>query len=123
MAVASEQLPFFNVTLLVFSGRPNPSWELSGESARELLERIEESLSASIPADHVGGAGLGYQGFLVRLRGGDETLPSELIIVRRTIRWGPDDEPHLVRDEGDAESWLLEDARRRGFEPSPGSSA
>jgi hypothetical protein len=53
------------VWLNIFSGRPNPSWELSDEQAGALLEQVDRLTQAttSKPSGVLGG--LGYRGFLV----------------------------------------------------------
>jgi hypothetical protein len=53
------------VTLDIFSGRENPSWQLSEEQVNKLLSLID-TLPASEPA--VFFDGLGYRGFMVSLR-------------------------------------------------------
>ena len=51
------------VTLDIFSGRPNPSWSLEDEEARQLLDRIH-AIEQRTPLKVPGAAGqLGYRGF------------------------------------------------------------
>lgn len=62
-----------NIELDIFSGRPNPTWELSREQTRELREklaRLPKAQAGAMP-DH-----LGYRGVIVTWpgTGGDETL-------------------------------------------------
>lgn len=71
------------VTLLIFSGRPDPKWELPEEDARELVKLLESHRSASP------GANLGYRGFF--LESNDPGLPPQMII----------------RDQPEAERFLL----------------
>lgn len=52
------------VTLYVFSGRENPSWQLSPEQTKTLIS-ILDALPSSEPKSFF--EGLGYQGFLVSL--------------------------------------------------------
>jgi len=56
----------FTVTLNIFSGRPNPRWDLTGDQANEFVERLSRAESPT--ADSPPGAlrGLGYRGFEVR---------------------------------------------------------
>ena len=54
------------VTLLVFSGRPNPTWELTPNQIGDLRERLKR-LSKTTLAKPPGVLGkLGYSGFLIR---------------------------------------------------------
>jgi hypothetical protein len=51
------------VTLDIFSGRPNPTWTLDDEEARQLLDRVH-SIEQRTPLKPPGAAGqLGYRGF------------------------------------------------------------
>jgi hypothetical protein len=53
------------VELDIFSGRPNPTWTLSGEETSQLL-----ALLANLPSKEAGwpASGLGYRGFVVSFR-------------------------------------------------------
>src|SRR6266851_4964239 len=54
------------VTLLIFSGRPDPHWELSEEQVKELRDRLGrvDAMTAQAPPGIL--HGLGYRGFEVR---------------------------------------------------------
>lgn len=67
------------VMLDVFSGRPNPTWTLSEEEEKQLLERVKgRGLAAADAPD----AGLGYRGLVVRATQDDvEDLPQEFRIA------------------------------------------
>lgn len=51
------------VELDIFSGQPNPRWELSGESARIFTEKLRSLPARSGPAHMFDG--LGYRGLIV----------------------------------------------------------
>jgi hypothetical protein len=54
-----------HITLDIFSGRPNPRWELSQEQSSEFLKKISTlETKENFEADS-GKYGLGYRGFLV----------------------------------------------------------
>ena len=63
------------VTLDVFSGRPNPSWQLADADVRQLIERMA---NRSVPSAEAGeDAGLGYRGLIVSAVH-DDQVPSNL---------------------------------------------
>lgn len=76
------------VTLLIFSGRLNPTWELAAEEVTELIPKLRDAVSAEEPSI------LGYGGFLVE--------SNELGMPARMI----------VRDDAELERLLLRIARR-----------
>ena len=76
------------VTLLIFSGRPDPTWELAAEEVMELIPKLRNVASAEELSI------LGYRGFLVL---SDEPgMPSKVI----------------VRGEPELERFLLRTGRR-----------
>ncbi len=57
------------VTLDAFSGRPNPSWNVSEEDRRQLVDRVaNRALKAADAVDDV----LGYRGLIVSAERDDE---------------------------------------------------
>jgi hypothetical protein len=60
------------VTLLIFSGRPDPTWDLATGEVDALLPHLRDVA----PAPQI--SGLGYRGFLVRSN--DPGVPSELVV-------------------------------------------
>lgn len=60
------------VTLLLFSGRPDPTWELTADEAAAL----GPALQAAVPASE--SSILGYRGFLVQ--SSDPGLPPKLFV-------------------------------------------
>lgn len=50
------------VTLDVFSGRPNPSWKLSGNDLSRLINGLA---GKAVPSPEPGKGGLGYRGFII----------------------------------------------------------
>jgi len=93
------------VTLHVFSGVPDPSWELTDQQAQELADRIARINKTTMlkPPGIVGG--LGYRGFsvtAVRERRFDPHiyLHAGIIDLDRF-------DMNRVTDNSDLESWLL----------------
>jgi hypothetical protein len=94
------------VTLSVFSGRPDPRWQLSREEAEALATKLRNlpSSDAGPPETH-----LGYRGFLVRSAGRNIHIGSGLIVVETG-------ETHTVyRDKNRAEDLLRAQAVKRGY--------
>jgi hypothetical protein len=52
------------VELDIFSGRPNPTWFLSGKEEKELIDRVQADPSIMVPVTAPVG-GLGYRGYIV----------------------------------------------------------
>lgn len=93
------------VTLHVFSGLPDPSWELSDEQAQELSERIDSMEKTTLLKPPGVAGGLGYRGFSVtsvRERMLDPHIYLHAGIVDRD-RF----ESNRIADNPDLESWLL----------------
>jgi hypothetical protein len=94
------------IELDVYSGKPNPKWELPPDEASSLLKTVEsapeEKAEMNLP-------GLGYRGFILRpgtkiIRVYHGLIAVEESGVTRTLR-----------DKGNAEGKLAADARRRGY--------
>lgn len=72
------------VELDIFSGRPNPSWSLTGAQEKELIDRVQADPSIILPVTAPAG-GLGYRGYIVTLEkegesGKSKQLPSQFRI-------------------------------------------
>lgn len=103
------------VRLLIYSGRPNPEWRLTSNELHELTTRLDKIVHGqrverpSLPPG-------GYQGFLVFL---DETGvgdPPSFLVFSDTVIEQPGPEARAWADVSSLESWLLEEASRRGFD-------
>lgn len=96
------------VTLHVFSGRPDPAWELTDDQAKELADRISRLNRTTLlkPPGILGV--LGYRGFTVSAVREAAFEPETYIhagIVDRS-RFGV----NLMSDDADLEQWLLSTA-------------
>lgn len=100
------------VELDVFSGRPNPHWNLTPQEANEFV-----SLLQALPQTQVQGSikeGLGYRGLIVTdpgqtIAGYDQIVISNGVVVARRdsqLRQFPDKDRHLER-------WLFQTGRGR----------
>jgi hypothetical protein len=101
-----------NVELLIFSGRPDPTWTVEGLAVEETTRRVRAALAGtSIHAPPEGG--LGYRGF--RLTGLQGEFPQELEVFRGVISERARGGGRHWLDAGGLEEFLLEMARQRGF--------
>ncbi len=100
------------VTLDIFSGRPNPQWALSETQIEELRRRLVDlkEEEATTPP------GLGYRGFLVTNAAQDRRLPEQVrshngvvTLVRRGVT-------RSYADSNGIETWLIQQANERGYE-------
>ena len=100
------------VTLDVFSGRPNPSWILSADEAQELARRLHGLPSAvQLPRE----GDLGYRGFRIVTTPQRSKLPTEIAVGQNLVTVRDDSGTRHYTDANGIELWLLEQARRRGF--------
>jgi hypothetical protein len=90
-----------SVELDMYSGRPNPVWQLSEEESAQLLAHLSDLPEATaVTPDH-----LGYRGFLVRYPSGQQfRVYSGSIFL----------EDKVYADLHDAEAWLVAYAERKG---------
>ena len=98
------------VELDVFSGRPNPSWELTGKQPTEfltLLGSLEPVGSAPTASE-----GLGYRGFLVTAQGETMSGFDRIRVFRGMAIANRGGGTEVFRDrQHSLESWLLETGR------------
>ena len=90
-----------DLELDMYSGRPNPVWQLTAAEVSELEARFADlrASSASTP-EH-----LGYRGFILRARSGqDIRVYAGSIFVENKV----------YADVHDAEAWLIAFAERKG---------
>ena len=110
------------VTLDLFSGRPNPTWTLSGRQARELRGRMAGSpplVQAARTGPTAEPSRLGFRGFVVHEDEPGELLPSpvpraapaaarvaapDLLAIRAE---GAEEAATAVSDEVDTAEWLI----------------
>jgi hypothetical protein len=103
------------VELDAFSGRENPSWQLTEAERAEFVRRFEElrpATGATWPAPQ-----LGYRGFKVDLKLAGVSAPRQMdvgfgLVV---VRVGNDVPAYYLDDKG-LEAFLADQARQRGFE-------
>jgi hypothetical protein len=95
------------IQLDIFSGRPNPTWTVAGETADRLwsLLRDLEPAPPQEPPD------LGYRGFLL------VAPPQTVRAYNGTLAFLPtrEERPTYYRDSGGIEETLLDQARELGY--------
>ncbi len=100
------------VELDIFSGRPNPAWELSSQEAAALAELLTELPRAGQPPAE---GGLGYRGFTLSTPGGSPGLPTWARVYDGVLAVLEHGEPMYYRDANGIERWLSERAAERGY--------
>jgi hypothetical protein len=100
------------IELDIFSGRQNPSWELTEKEATEMLGRMKNLPSSPLPLIV---PGLGYRGFIVSNQDKIEGLPIQIRIYNGTITTTENEFVNYYEDINKIESWLLEQAQKRGY--------
>ncbi len=100
------------VELDVYSGRPNPSWQLNATESEELLQQLS-LLSEFEKSKEPLNDGLGYRGFLLSIQGADarDSLPKAIRVFKGTVyldAFGYDDNIFL-------EKKLFQQAKEHGY--------
>jgi hypothetical protein len=116
LASAQAQARSLQVELDAFSGRPNPSWELTGAQAADFVARLRAL--QPVPEARPSGDGLGYRGFIVRATSEPIDGYDEVTLYRGTVlaRQGSRTTAFIDRDRT-LERQLLDSAR--GHVPEP----
>src|ERR671924_157835 len=104
------------VFLLVYSGRPDPSWPLDeggiGDVAARRAEARGRGFRVPPPQER-----LGYQGFRCENRPGVDGLPPMLLVGGGAIVEATEKgDGEALADVARLETWLLEDARNRDYD-------
>lgn len=104
------------VTLMVFSGRENPSWNLNDSQIEELKQRLGAIRQSTLqrPSGMLGG--LGYTGFLIEAEREADIEP-QIYVHDNICDLGPTNS--CLQDSGNnIERWLLASASDSGAVPS-----
>jgi len=111
----TEQDAKFRVTIDVFSGRPNPTWEMTSEEAKRLLAMFRAVSSSK--ADLVSRAtppGLGYRGIVVTRLKGDETVPEETRVFNSILSIRKAGSISYHEDNAKIQEFFLSQAKAKG---------
>jgi hypothetical protein len=93
------------ITLMVFSGRENPQWDLGGDQVAALRDKLANLRNTTMERPEGMLGGLGYQGFALTATQEMDVEPN-IFIHANTVDLGPTSV--ALRDSNcDLESWLL----------------
>ncbi|MEG4273234.1 MULTISPECIES: hypothetical protein [unclassified Microcoleus] len=96
----------------MFSGRPNPHWELSVQESQEFTQRFQ-SLSAHQGEGTVN-EGLGYRGLIVRESGEEVEGDPKIVIYKGLVVAIANGKSQLLTDENRTlEKWLIQTGKSR----------
>lgn len=99
------------VVLDIFSGRPNPTWELSDNQVDELRPKIRVSTSAKPKTP----PGLGYRGVRLINIGKVANIPDRIIAYDGVLSVTEEGKTNYYEDINKIEEWLLDQAREQGY--------
>lgn len=100
----------------LFSGRPNPMWELSAEEEAEVTTRLSHATPCQPPAVVAArGRTPGYRGIVLTSPRRADGTRGVVRVARGIIATGRGAKRRYLADSGDLEAWLLENARARGY--------
>jgi hypothetical protein len=100
--------------LMIFSGRPDPTFELPDEALNELASRVADVVGAA-PSDGPPEGGLGYRGFRITNVEGRSDLPDEFEVFRGILTESAQGTPRHWADGAGVEALLLTQARDAGL--------
>ena len=100
------------VELDIFSGRPNPSWQMSAEEAAEFLHLIRSLPKTERLSDE---GGLGYRGFVISNSGKLAGVPPEIRVYNGVLSINEDGTENYYKDVEGVERLLLRQARNHGY--------
>lgn len=99
-----------HVTLDIFSGRPNPSWELNQKQASLFLKEIS-NLKTTVKFHDSSKYGLGYRGFIVEEEANFAQKPRRFEVYNGIVNVVEKDSSYALEDKGHSvERWLLQTA-------------
>lgn len=106
---ATSARPTANVTLEIYSGRPDPTWPLDDASLKALQQRVS-ALKGSAP-DTPAYEGLGYRGIRVLMSGSDQLR--EVFVSRGVVTVERGAEKSRFIDNGrELELWLVKSGEK-----------
>jgi hypothetical protein len=111
---AEQKVGALTVRLLIFSGRPDPEWELDAADMKELLEGVQ-AIAAGEEANAPPIGGLGYRGFLLQGPAMSELRSEAVTVFRGVVTLLRGQKGTHRRDTGELERILLRQARDRGY--------
>jgi len=105
------------VEVLIFSGRPNPTWQLEDPKSLATLKAKLKELPEAFKEAPAGWSRLGFAGF--RIRGGATLgLPEEIRIYQGVIKTGEGKAAVYLKDSIGLEQSLIDEAKKQALEPA-----
>ncbi len=108
----NKKMQKINVELDIFSGRPNPSWELSSEEVSELVRYMDGLIPVSQPAV---ASILGYRGFVISNIGKITGLPVKIHVFNGILTVTENGSTNYYKDVNNVENWLIGKAKEHGY--------
>jgi len=100
-----------NVTLDVFSGRPNPTWTLTNEQTFLFLNDVSQIKTTTDNLQNYPEKILGYRGFVVDEKGDKDLTLKSFDIYNGAIKVVSNDSSYFLKDKYfQLEKWLLQTA-------------
>jgi hypothetical protein len=104
------------VEVLIFSGRPNPTWQLEDTNQLPVLKAKLKDLPKAFDKEPAEWSRLGFGGFLIH--GGEAVgLPGEIRIYQGVIKAGHGNQTKYLKDLDGVEQRLLDEARKQSLAP------
>jgi hypothetical protein len=116
LLAAGEGKTNVTVEVLIFSGRPNPTWQLQDPKPLATLKAKLKDLPEAFKEEPTGWSRLGFAGF--RVRDGEALgLPGEIRIYQGVIKTGQGKSAKYLKDATGLEQSLINEAKKQALEP------
>ena len=104
------------VEVLIFSGRPNPTWQIQDPKSLAMLKAKLKDLPEASKEEPAGWSKMGFAGF--RIRDGESLgLPGETRIYQGVIRTGQGQDAKYLKDASGFEQSLINESKKQALEP------
>jgi hypothetical protein len=104
------------VEVLIFSGRPNPTWQLKDTGQLPVLKAKLKDLPKAFDKEPAEWSRLGFGGFLIH--GGEAVgLPGELRLYQGVIKTGRGKEVRYLKDSDGLEQSIITEAKKQSLAP------
>ena len=104
------------VEVLIFSGRPNPTWQLKDTDRLPVLKAKLKHLPKAFDKEPAEWSRLGFGGFLIH--GGEAVgLPGELRLYQGVIKTGRGKEARYLKDSDGLEQSIITEAKKQSLAP------
>jgi hypothetical protein len=95
------------VTALIYSGRQNPSWELSDEQTKKLVELLNEKKELTFEMSALSAGILGYTGFIIE-SSNEQNIPIRTFCFDGIIDFVDQKQSNFIDKGSQLEGFLLE---------------